>query len=276
MSETALVPQASQEIIDDAKSQSYKFMNPERWGIMQKMAETFITSGALPTTVKNAAQLIMVMQAGFEAGLQPIEALNAFYIVNGKISMYGEAVIAQVLKAGHMVDWGECSDTTATVKITRGDNGSSISQTFTMIQAEKRGLTKNPVYQRFPENMLRFKAFGVAARFLVPDALRGISIKEDIEGSFEAIQEIRNSKRPKVAKDQAVAVEHAPLADAIEATPEPEAKPEIKKPEAKGGFDDVMSMTDVSDKRKAEMLVEQELQGKKLSRIEQQFVTKNQ
>jgi hypothetical protein len=182
-----VLPPPSSEYVAKAEAKSLEFMNPKRWQVMKFMAESFIQSGALPSTIKNAPQLIMVFQAGYEAGLQPLEALNSFYFVNGKLSMYGETVIAQIIKAGHEVIWGECNDKTATVTIKRGDTGKEMSATFTMEMARTRGLLKNPVYTTSPDNMLKFKAVGMVAKFIVPDALHGIQIKEDLEGNIEAI-----------------------------------------------------------------------------------------
>lgn len=175
----------SQHIIDTAKRESHQWLNPETWRTMIMVAETFLKSGAMPKTMDTAPKLMVALQAGKEAGMQPIESINSFYFVNGKIAMYGDLTIAQVLKAGHIINWGECNDKTATVEIVRKDNGSKNKVTFTMQMATERGLNSNPVYKKHPENMLRFKAFHLCAKFIVPDALHGIQIKEIAEAEFE-------------------------------------------------------------------------------------------
>lgn len=184
---------ASDEYYRAAEAKSLEWMNPKRWQVMTAMAQTFINSGALPDSIKNAAQLIMVFQAGFEAGMQPLESINAFYIVNGKVTMYGDAVSSQIIKHGHTLEWGECDAEKAEVTITRGDNGKSMTGTFTMQKAIDRGLTtysdgrKNVFWQKYPENMLKYKALGSIADFIVPDAMHGAPIKEDIEGSMDPV-----------------------------------------------------------------------------------------
>lgn len=171
----------SEQYIRDAESKALDWMNPKRWNMMKVMSDTWISCGAMPSTIKNAPQLMMVLQAGYESGLQPLESLGAYYFVNGRLTMYGEAVISQVVRAGHIVQWGECNGMTATVKITRKDNGASFEQTFTIEQARLRGLASKDVWVKFPESMLRYRVFGMVARFIVPDALHGIQIKEEIE-----------------------------------------------------------------------------------------------
>jgi len=187
--EMEVIP-ASEQYLREANTKSLEWMNPKRWAIMQAMANTFISSGAVPASIGNAAQMIMVFQAGYEAGMQPVESLQAFYIVNGKITMYGDAVTAQIIKAGHIVEWGKCDDQSAELTITRGDNGKSMTGKFTIAQAEKRGLFKtakggdNVFWQKYPENMLKYKALGTIVDFIVPDALRGVSVKEIIEADM--------------------------------------------------------------------------------------------
>jgi hypothetical protein len=179
-----VVPQASQEIIDAAKKESHAWLNPEMWRTMGIVAQTFLQSGAMPKSMDTAPKLMVALQAGKEAGLQPLEAINSFYFVNGKITMYGDMTIAQVLKAGHKIDWINCDDQSATIKITRRDNGATNQVTFTMKMAQERGLTKNTVYKTYPENMLRFKAFHACAKFIVADALHGMKIKEIEEAEY--------------------------------------------------------------------------------------------
>lgn len=226
-----IVPQASQSIIDAAKRESHQWLNPEVWRTMQIVAQTFLQSGAMPKSMDTAPKLIVALQAGREAGLQPLEAINSFYFVNGKVSLYGDMAISQVLKAGHKIEWGKCDDKTATVKITRGDNGASNEVTFTMQMAIERGLTSNGVYKKYPENMLRFKAFHSCAKFIVPDALHGVPIKEVEEA--EAIEEIKPNKPGKVvaaakAEKPIETNEDAILQQAITAKPEEKPKEEEK------------------------------------------------
>lgn len=239
-----LLPRSSEfdKHVSLAEAKSLDFMNPKRWAMMQAMATTFVQSGALPESISNAPRLIMVFQAGFEAGLKPLEAVNSFYFVNGKLSMYGDTVISQVQRAGHIVEWGKCDAETATVTITRGDNKKSLTQTVTMAIAKARGWDSGKngvkdVWRKYPESMLRYRAFGMCARFIVPDALRGIAIKEEIESEVEP-ETVKDAKRPEAAADKqtADAPVHKPLTEALEdqekkaaeVKPEEELKPKTE------------------------------------------------
>lgn len=250
-----IVPSASQSIIDAAKKESHAWLNPETWRTMQIVAATFLQSGAMPKSMDTAPKLMVALQAGKEAGLQPLEAINSFYFVNGKVSIYGDMAIAQVLKAGHKVEWGKCDETTATVKITRGDNGTSNETTFTMKMAVDRGLTSNAVYKKYPENMLRFKAFHSCAKFIVSDALHGVPIKEveEAEGVEELpktiavdMKKISNPKPIVVKPGEMVEIEseEAMLKTAIEKKEEDKPAPvkEEKQKAEKSTVQDVLNV----------------------------------
>lgn len=226
----------SEEYYRAAEAKSLEWMNPKRWQVMNAMAQTFINSGALPDSIKNAAQLIMVMQAGYEAGMQPLESINAFYIVNGKITMYGDAVTAQVIKHGHTVEWGTCDGTEAEVTITRKDNGKSMTGKFTIEMAIERGLTTyndgkpNVFWRKFPANMLKYKALGEIVDFIVPDALHGAPIKEVIEADMDPVTATIVAPRATPAPLPAATPATRPsLQDALAKPAVPPKKPAVKK-----------------------------------------------
>jgi hypothetical protein len=239
-----VLPPPSSEYVAQAEAKSLEFMNPKRWTVMQHMANTFINSGAIPESIKNASQMIMVFQAGYEAGMQPLEALNAFYIVNGKITMYGDAVTAQIIKAGHSVEF-RGDHKAAEVTITRGDTKQSMTGTFNIEQAKELGLTtynngnSNPFWKKYPDRMLKYKALGTIVRFIVPDALRGVSIKEEIEASGEENIVVdqpsteQSTSEPETPAAKAPVATKAPkrpsrasLAQALEQAKQPKEEPE--------------------------------------------------
>jgi hypothetical protein len=177
------------------------FPTQAEWNTINTIAATLKQGGVLPKGIDTLPKMVVALQAGRELGLQPIESLNSLYFVNGKIAMYGEAVPLQIMRAGHKIEWGKCDKEEATVTITRGDNGNTMTQTFTMKEAEERGYTSNPIYKKYPENMLKWRVLGMVAKFIAPDALKGIGIKEDMEvevvdegGTFHNADEAKRVK----------------------------------------------------------------------------------
>ena len=46
------------------------YLNPVRWEQMEKLAQSLVQSKAFPKSIQNAAQALVVMQAGVENGTQ--------------------------------------------------------------------------------------------------------------------------------------------------------------------------------------------------------------
>ena len=169
-----------------------EFLNPTVWKQIEEVAARLQKSGALPSSITNGAQLTMVFLAGYEAGMKPMESLNAFYIVNGKLTMYGDAVIRQLKRNGYKVAWIETTDKLATVKLTSPGIGEeeqdTHTETFTIEDATRAGLAGKATWKAFPKDQLRWKAVGRAIRFFCPEVLGGVSyLKEEAE-DFEVIE----------------------------------------------------------------------------------------
>ena len=174
------LPAPSDQYVRNAEERSLSFLNPKVWQAMKVAADTFVIANAFPKEL-NAPKMMVAMQAGYEIGLTPIEALNSFAFINGRISLFGETAIAQVLRHGHTVEFIDCTRESATCKITRKDDGRSLSSTFTMKDAAERGLALKETYKKWPENMLKFKAFHMTAKFIVSEVFHGVPLKEELE-----------------------------------------------------------------------------------------------
>lgn len=209
------------------------FPSQAEWNTMQLVAQTLKQGGVLPKGIDTVQKMMVVLQAGREIGLQPIEALNSLYFVNGKVSMYGEAVPMQIMRAGHEIVWGKCDKNEATVTIIRGDNGNQMKQTFTMAEAQERGYTSNQLYKKFPENMLKWRVLGMVSKFIAPDALRGIGIKEDME--IEVIEDgskFENKEEGKRVKAEIKSGTHSKRASLDEAIADEPAEEKVEKKSA--------------------------------------------
>lgn len=272
------MPAPSAEYIAAAESRSLNFLNPKLWQAMTVVAQEFYRGGALPTSVKNPQQLLMVLQAGYEAGMQPIEAINSYYFVNGKLAMYGEMAIALVSKQGHKVEFIDCDSTKATCKITRKDDERSLSSTFTMADANARGLSAKEVWKKFPENMLKFKAFHMTAKFIVPDAFHGVPLKEELEDmqpikaetipDDEQTIEYEAATRPRKSLDQALA-EPLPAQETAKKSKKKEKfESPLVDPNGLPSNQDTEETADARYKR----LVDLQIEGKTLSAEDLEFI----
>lgn len=145
------------------------------------MAEVLIKSQAIPLCFKNKEQVAMALLSGKESGLSCMESLNAYYLVNGKFVIYGQATLTQLKRSGFSVRWGECSEKKATVTVIAPDKSEN-TETYTIEEAIKTGQTTKDVWKLYTKSMLRWKALAANIRFFCPEVLNGYYLKEDIVG----------------------------------------------------------------------------------------------
>jgi hypothetical protein len=149
------------------------------------MARAVAASGYLTTKGANPEQRVadamFVMLYGVELGLPPITALRTIHVVDGKLVVSGQAMLSLMLRAGvkvQMPNPGEVKES-ATVVVTR-PGGEPQAFTYTRSMAEAAGLTGKLNWQRYPSEMLCWRALSTAARFACPDIVGGLYTPDEI------------------------------------------------------------------------------------------------
>ena len=114
------------EITKLVNTQKTGVIDPIAWKQIKGMADTLIESRALPKYIQNKEQAIVVMQAGFEMGMKPLESLNSLYLVNGQITIWGKALVKRFKVHGWTLSYKDKKDettVTATNEKTGGRDG---------------------------------------------------------------------------------------------------------------------------------------------------------
>lgn len=122
---------------------------------------------------RQEAQAAVKVLAGQEIGLPPIASMTGIHIVQGKVTI-GATNIAAVIRRHPDYDYKvtEHTDQVCAIDVYyRGEKAGT--STFTMEDAQRAGLTKNPTWKSFPANMLFARAISNAARFYAPDVFAG-------------------------------------------------------------------------------------------------------
>lgn len=157
-----------------------------------RIASAFAGSGMVPASFGNKPEACFVaIMAGAEVGLPPFQAIQSFAIINGRPSMWGDALVAVIRNQGFkMKEWyvGEGDDMVAHCEITRPDNGEVTPGEFSVSDAKTAGLWKKAgPWQTNPKRMLKMRARAFAIRDGAADVLRGFSIREETE-DFQPIE----------------------------------------------------------------------------------------
>lgn len=155
----------------------------------------------------NQGNILVALQWGQEIGLAPLQAMQSIAVINGRPSIWGDAMLALVRGSG-LLEYikEEPTDGGCTCTLKRRGEPFEVERTYTVEDAKKAGLWgKQGPWQSSPKRMLQMRARAFALRDAFPDVLRGVHIAEEAQDA------------PPVAKDMGPADEVKPAAPASRA-----------------------------------------------------------
>jgi len=130
-------------------------------------------------------KIFMVMLAARELGISPMLALNGgIWNIQGKIEISARLMNSMIRRAGHTMHITGTA-TECTIKGKRSDTGEEQTEIFTWAMAEKAGLTKGNVWQKYPEDMLYNRCMSRLARRLFPDVIGIAYVEGEIREATE-------------------------------------------------------------------------------------------
>lgn len=143
-----------------------------------KLAEYISETELVPEAVRRRpAAVAAIILTGREMGLPPMMALRHIHIVKGKPGMSAEIMRAQVLAAGHELDYVETSDTRCVVKGRRRGESEWLTVSFTVAQARTAKIDLGG----YPEDKLVARATSRLCRRKFADCIAGIPTVDEIE-----------------------------------------------------------------------------------------------
>lgn len=149
-----------------------------------RLAKAIHASGLAPNSMSKVEQITVAIMHGMELGLPPMTAVRAIAVVNGRPTIFGDAIPALLLSRGFKIrEWRGGGDNTrcAFCEITR-PNGDKIERAFSQSDAMTAGLWgKAGPWKQYPDRMLQMRARGFAARDGAADVLAGLYIAEEVQ-----------------------------------------------------------------------------------------------
>jgi hypothetical protein len=163
---------------------------------------------------------------GLGVGLNPLQALQGVYVIQGRPAMYAGTMVGLVQSKGHEIWVKELTDSRAVVCGRRKGSEHTEQATFTIQRAQQAGyVAKNGKYRTDPQAMLLARAQSDCCKRVARDVLMGLSSVEEMwdeEGNGEPAASGRTMQRSSARKAPAAVV-----------TPEPEPTPEPERPAAR-------------------------------------------
>jgi hypothetical protein len=170
--------------IDIANIVPPSFRDIKEWNGFRFIVQSAVQSGFTPC--KNAHEGMVIALRGRELNIPPIEALNTFQVIQGKLSLSAEGMLSQVYKK---IPGAQCEYVTphdksheeAEYRVTR-PGGKPQSFKFTKEDAERAGLWGRGGWAKYPAAMLRSRCVSAMVRGTFPEALAGnIYTPEEVE-----------------------------------------------------------------------------------------------
>lgn len=158
-------------------------LQPKSMGEALDMARMLAGSSMVPKQYQGRPEdTLVAMMMGAELGLNPIQSLQNIAVINGKPSIYGDALLALVQSHpsfGGIEESFDDSTMTARCTVWR-KGGSKHTQAFSQVDATVAGLwEKGGPWKQYPKRMLQWRARGYALRDQFADALGGLITVEE-------------------------------------------------------------------------------------------------
>ena len=194
---------------------------------MELFAEKLSKSFLVPKDYQGKpANCFVAIQWGLECGLAPLQALQSIAVINGKPSMYGDALLAMVRADSRCLGVSETQEggvATCIIKRKHSDGSvEEVKRTFSMKQAQQAGLSNRPTWKAYPERMLQHRARGNAIRDAFPDVIHGLISAEEAQ-DYEEPKDVTPQKES--VAPPTIETLTKPKVEEAEVVPEKEEEP---------------------------------------------------
>ena len=198
-----------------------------------QFSEMLSGSSMVPKAYQGKPQDVLVcVQWGYEMGLAPMQALQNIAVINGKPSVYGDAMMALVQASPVCEDIEEYIENEGTtnpiaVCVAKRKGRKPVVAKFSVEDAKRAGLWgKGGPWTAYPKRMLQMRARGFALRDAFPDVLKGMITAEEAQDDPDeakpapAVRQTPANPLDLVAKPveiiEAETIEPDPVLDAID------------------------------------------------------------
>jgi len=196
-----------------------------------QFSEMLSGSSMVPKAYQGKPQDVLVcVQWGYEMGLAPMQALQNIAVINGKPSVYGDAMMALVQASPVCEDIEEYIENEGTtnpiaVCVAKRKGRKPVVAKFSVEDAKRAGLWgKGGPWTAYPKRMLQMRARGFALRDAFPDVLKGMITAEEAQDYPDEAKPVPVAKPANpldlVAKPveiiEAETIEPDPVLDAID------------------------------------------------------------
>lgn len=169
-----------------------------------ELGKIFADSGVFPD-IKSASQGYIKILAGRELGLSPMQSLNSFYFVGGRLGITANT-IGSLIKKSNKYDYTikKHDDTECTIVFNRIKDDKEIllgESQFTIKDAAKAGIVNGVNWKNYPRNMLYARAIMNGARWYCPDIMTSFTTSFEELSDVEEVYSVDNKQTITLTED---------------------------------------------------------------------------
>ena len=155
-----------------------------------RTAKMFVQSGLCPQSLNTPAKVVVCLQAGAELGFKPWQSLQSLHVINGRVGLEGQAMLALVRKSRvceyirtDLVGKPYEDDFTAIVKSKRLNETVEYMTDFSVADAKRAklwGVGKDN-WEKYPKDMLTWRAVSRHCKRYYSDETSGMYSVDELE-----------------------------------------------------------------------------------------------
>lgn len=133
--------------------------------------------------------VLVAIQWGMELGLKPMQAMQNIAVINGRPSLWGDAVLALVLASPACEYVNEYEENGTAVCVVKRRGHDEHVERFGDADAQKAGLSgKQGPWTQYPKRMKKMRARAFALRDKFADVLKGIPVTEELQDYADRVE----------------------------------------------------------------------------------------
>lgn len=202
-------------------------LQPRNFEEAMKFAKLIADSDLAPKDFKGKPGNVMVaIQMGRELGLKPMQAIQNIAVINGRGSVWGDAMLAIVIAHSDCEYVHEKLEGTEAICAAKRRNQPEVVRKFSLADATEAGLIEKPgPWKQYRNRMLQMRARAFCLRDAFPDVLKGVAMREEVEDYPEPkditpskkVQDIKNLVNKEV-ESAAPVIEQGTISEESETT----------------------------------------------------------
>lgn len=173
------------------------------------MGDQLRRTGFLPAHIKDGVSFAAIVLMGRELGMGTMAACRKLQVIKGTVTERADSQLARFKSVGGRSQFKELSETKAVLWL-RHPNGDEHTETFTIDDAKRAGLSSNDNYSKHPKAMLRSRAITAGLKSIGWEGAVGIYDPDEIADAEPVKPFVRAGYAARVSEDGEIVAERQP------------------------------------------------------------------